>query len=249
MGDSHHIREHRRINNADLQPVKTLEGTSTPASPASPNISIYYNSTTTLVEAVYSDGAITTLSAIPEGRPELANGNLTSYMAPGVMFLGGAVGTYGITVDKINYFPIIVQSSITLDALVLNVATLTVGGLLRMGIYNADRDWQPTSLVVGTGTIDASTTGIKTVSVTNTLSPGRYLMAMTANASITLRSYFAHASFIGLPTTLESGDMFNQFYILSITFAAFPSTGTKWTGTAVTTTGFIYPMFLRVLTP
>ena len=204
-GDSHHLREHKRINNADVQPSTTLEGGSTPATPPSGNVIIYYNLTTLLVEGVKADGTITPLSEIPEGRPELADGSLTSYTIPGVTLLTGTAGTFAFAADKLNYYPILVATAIVLDAIIINVTTIALG-TSRVAIYNADADWQPTTLVVGSGVIDTNSAGVKTVAVTNTLAAGRYLMATNSDSAPVVRMYEGNAHFLGIPTTLGSNN-------------------------------------------
>jgi hypothetical protein len=57
------------------------------------------------------------------------------------------------------------------------------GGDVLLGIYSADRYWQPEALVAEIGTVSVATSGMKTVSCLETLPAGRYLTAIHALAA------------------------------------------------------------------
>lgn len=50
----------------------------------------------------------------------------------------------------------------------------SAGGVVRMGIYNADSRGRPNNLVLDAGTIDSTTTGIKTITISKSLTAGKY---------------------------------------------------------------------------
>src|SRR6188508_2823782 len=95
---------------------------------------------------------------VPEGR--IKTGSTYSYMIPGVETIAG--GTVALTANQIRYEPFIVNSTITLDQLICEITTNSAGGTtVRVGIYAANTDWQPTTLIVDAGTLDASANAIK----------------------------------------------------------------------------------------
>src|SRR5687768_6714110 len=73
---------------------------------------------------------------------------------PGTEFQSN--GTQAVVADQVRYNGFIVDAPITLDRLVCEVTATGTATLLRLAIYNADTDWQPTTLVVDGGTVTAA---------------------------------------------------------------------------------------------
>ncbi len=132
------------------------------------------------------------------------------------------------TVDRLEYWPFFLRETTELDQLTCEISSAGTGGTLgRMGIYHADFDWQPTSLIVDSGTFAVDTTGFKSVAITETLPPGRYLFSWNSDGAPTTR--IIRTPFLGL---FEADWGSNQVAVLrvTVTFAAFTDPGTAWTG-------------------
>lgn len=182
-------------------------------------------------------------AAVARGR---FNGNsINYYLTPG-MGTANTNSSLNLTANVIAYVPMLIDTQITLDQLACEITTNVAASNLRLGIYNADTDWQPTSLVVDSGVISGATTGVKTASVSTVLAPGRYLAAFLSDAAVGLRAARG-TSIQAYLTTLGQ----NQLASLtaSLTYAALPSTGTVWTAVTSSTAGWLQALFLRVNTP
>jgi len=120
----------------------------------------------------------------------IAPSGVKSYGIPGLRPTGQ--GTASQSQDRLWYEPWFVDSTATLDRLAVEVVTTagSAGKLLRMGIYNANTSWTPTTLVVDAGTVAVDATGIQAATINVTLPPGRYCCAFvlpTGGTAPTLR--------------------------------------------------------------
>jgi hypothetical protein len=108
----------------------------------------------------------------------IAPSGVKAYGIPGFRASGSAA-TAAPTAGRLNYEPWFVEASTTLDRLAVEVVTTpgAAGKLLRMGIYNANTSWVPTTLVVDAGTVLVDSVGLKVATINVTLPPGRYICA------------------------------------------------------------------------
>ena len=164
----------------------------------------------------------------------------------GTVYVGVPGGTYSgtsasvaLATDTVYYSPIFVQRAITIDAVFSYCNGAGVASAARLGIYNADTDLQPTSLVSDFGTYDLSTTGQKSItSLSVTLSPGRYLSCLLSNNA--LASLYAFNVVLPGMTFANPADVSQTILRLSgsLSYAALPSTGQTW---ATATAGNAFP--------
>lgn len=93
---------------------------------------------------------------------------------------GNRLGGLQVTLTK-TYF----VSSIS-----LYVDTAVASGTARVGIYLTDTDGQPTTTLWDSGSIDCSTTGVKTISVAGGIPAGTYwVLATVNNTTIRLKGW------------------------------------------------------------
>jgi hypothetical protein len=193
-----------------------------------------------------------TVSTPPAEGRAFPSGGTKAYVLPGVDCY--SVGTNVPSSNQIRYQPFFVASTIVIDQLALEVVTGAASGTnARLAIYNADTNWQPTSLVVDGGDIAvtiAAGTGVKTVSVSATLTAGRYLLAINTDSNATFRNWVGGVRYGQFLAGLGASS-FNDLWFVSSTYGAFASTGVAWTGTngASTPAGMRYYGVLRVSTP
>lgn len=182
-------------------------------------------------------------SAVAEGRPAKTG---TVYLSiPGAEPSGTTV--LAIAVNTLYHEPIYVATQITLDQLVIEVTTLAAGAI-RLGIYTADTDWQPVALVLDAGTVDTSTTGVKTISINQVLAAGRYLLVLVGNATPSIRFIRGGSRFTGLNNALGTGPCIFRL-TRSFTYSTLPATPSDWTDIVTGAAPFSHFVFVRISTP
>lgn len=190
-------------------------------------------------------GSVTFNSTVVSGR--LSLGGTTYFSLPGVE--PTTVTTFAMAANQVRYAPILVITPITIDQLAIEVTSAGAGGTTaRLGIYNADTSWQPTTLVVDAGTVAVDSTGVKTAGISTTLQPGRYLTAINTDGAPTVRTVRGGAHYMGLNTSLGASS-FNISMLATQTYAAFPATATAPTTVGSGGNPFQHYVVLRVSTP
>lgn len=169
---------------------------------------------------------------------------------PGCEFQSNS--TQAIIANQVRYNGFIVDTPITLDRLVAEVTSTGTATVIRMAIYNADTDWQPTTLVVDGGTIDATSATAQSVTINTVLQPGRYITALNADGSATLRSWRGDGTRggWGIAPALGAGSQ-NTIVTATQTYGAFPSPGTAYIsgGVVAGNTPPTHVMLVRVSAP
>lgn len=112
---------------------------------------------------------------------------------------------------------------------VVTAATAGSGGVLRMGIY-ADGGGIPGALVVDGGTVSSESTGAKEVTISVTLEPGTYWIAVVAQvAACTITTFSSTTGFpsvSGSTTPPSAATGFGYFFISGGASGALPGTVT-----------------------
>jgi hypothetical protein len=185
-------------------------------------------------------------------RGHLARSGATHIGLPGWVF-NAVIGTSARAKDFNRYTPFYVSTPVVVDQLVCEVVTGAGGSAVgRMGIYNADTSWQPTSLVVDSGTFSTVDAAVNAVNVTPVLlPPGRYLTAENHDTGNTTFRELRGGVFIGGGQTdpAMGATPFIGFTVISRVFAAFSATGEVWTAHVVSGTGFWTQVLLRLSSP
>ena len=78
--------------------------------------------------------------------------------------------------SRMTAAPIVIPASCTADRIGVEVTAQVAASTVRLGIYN-DSAGRPGSLLVDAGTVDSSTIGVKTITISQALSPGVYWLA------------------------------------------------------------------------
>lgn len=192
------------------------------------------------------------VDAVPCGR--VKGGGTTFYSLPGVVIVA-ANSSLLHTDARIYYHPIQVRQgqSLTFDQVACEVSGAGAGSAIRLGLYTADEDWQPSALVADFGTVDSTGTGVKTVSSTNTLTPGRYLLCsiQQGGSNATLRAYRGGViGGAGIATTLgATGLGYTLQKSTSGISGALPGTPVAWDTMLTQVTPHEYPILLRITDP
>lgn len=187
----------------------------------------------------------------------VSSGATNYYTLPGVSIgdTGGGSTVLSGSVTGI-YYPIAVYDELTLDqvGLDVSVASGSGGSVARICLYESDTDFQPTgTLISDYGTVATDSTGVKTISISETLSPGEYLLLMVYDVNFGVRVY--QGSFPvnpALQTTAGIRAISLTRYVAGAgghATGGCPSTGTAWNTVSVSTSGNLYHVFSRIGTP
>lgn len=103
-------------------------------------------------------------------------------------------GTFAMGNGDARFSPLFVGQTTTIDRLAVNVTVAgSTGAVTRLALFNDNGSFKP-GTVRAQGTVDSTTTGLKTLTVSDTLVPGVYWVvavnqgAPTTNATLTFIS-------------------------------------------------------------
>ena len=152
-----------------------------------------------------------------------------AYGVPNVQFT--AQGTQALTANTVYYQPFEVTAPITVDFMALEITTAAAaGGTLRLGIYAADSNLQPTGSVLFDSeaiTVTASATGIVSKQGTAvTLQPGLYVTAANTSVAFTARTALGGQTAVA---TAMGASLFTVLNSATQTTGAYPVPATPWT--------------------
>ena len=174
-----------------------------------------------------------------EGRAERSG--VTYYCVPGCQMIG--VTTFAVIADRAYYGVWAARSPIMVDQLAFEVSITGTATNARVGLYRADRDWQPIGApLADSGDVGVSTTGVKTYTPSTPISvrPGRYVSALVTNGTVTLRA-FQSGSFVAVLDTISSSPFVAGFRAVH-TYGALPTPGPAWTEITNTSTSIGYQL-------
>ncbi len=166
-------------------------------------------------------------AAIPLGRPK--TGSTFGLIVPGVESTG--INTSVLTANQVRYEPFFTPTRITIDQLVAEVTNPGAANTtFRLGIYNADTDWQPTTLVVDAGTQAADSNAVRTITLgtPQVLAAGRYLFAINTDGTPTMRSLRGGSMLSGYAAAYGASPFVVSMTITQ-TYAVYPNPGLAWT--------------------
>lgn len=78
----------------------------------------------------------------------------------------------------------------TIDRVGIAVSSATANGLFRLGVYNTDAQYYPTTLIADFGTVATDTTGFKELTVSQSFSAGVYYFALFSDTAPSSLSYW-----------------------------------------------------------
>jgi hypothetical protein len=128
--------------------------------------------------------------------------------------------------DFIHAIPFIVPVSVTVDRIGIEVTGAgTAASVIRLGIYS-DNGNKPGSLLLDAGTVTADSAAVKTITISQALTPGLYWLSYIHNSvsNLTLRTVPASATpnITGQASTLT--DTYRNMLAVSQAYGALPGT-------------------------
>lgn len=95
--------------------------------------------------------------------------------------------------------PILVPADVTVDRIACEVVSAgTTGSVIRMGIYE-NANFAPSNLVLDAGTVSGETTGIKTITISQTLSAGWHWLVAVNQGGASTRASLRYSTDLAVP--------------------------------------------------
>ncbi len=189
-------------------------------------------------------------SAIAQGR--FADAGDDYLTLPGVN-MTGANATLALVADRMLFFPIIADTAITLDRMVIDVTAAGAGGTTaRICVWEANTDWQPGTLLFDAGTVSVASIAVVAADMSpdEAMPAGRYLIGLVSDGTPTLKVVGGTVEGQGL---VES--TFTNVYRLLITgqgaqhSGGCSDPGTDWDTVFSTSLATRYYVLTDVITP
>ena len=184
--------------------------------------SVYYDSSLKTIKH-YSQNSwrfLPNFSSVTNPSPILVTGlRVCPYVASAV-----ATTTLAMTNNTSYWIPFALNKITNVSAISINVSTLGSGSSQAVGIYNSNLTNLYPNALLGSVTLDTSSTGLKTgtLATTITLTPGMYWITLASNGAPTL-------------TALAVGSLLPLAYSATTAVTHYRSTGTTLPSTAPTT--------------
>jgi len=132
-----------------------------------------------------------------------------------------SVATDAFIADRIYAIPFIVMIAEAFDRISVNVSTAgSAGSKARLGIYYNDVA-KPGARLLDAGEIDVDSTGVKEITITQTLQPGLYWLVLIAQANISVYCPLVMAQLIGTGSVSVAASG-NGAYITTQAYGALP---------------------------
>lgn len=166
---------------------------------------------------------LTVAQTIDMLQPPMYTGGYVSgrYYTPPI---GGGNGTFAQTANVVYFFPFIASITSTWDRAVFEVTTAGANANARMAIYTSVNG-KPSALVTDAGTLAISGTGVKLTTISTTLSPGVYWLALVIDtAGWTVSGYAFTQTGIWWATGVTSLSLPDFQLSATFTLGAYPST-------------------------
>jgi hypothetical protein len=96
----------------------------------------------------------------------------------------GTSSSTAMVTSELKVSPLVIHKTTTLSSIGVYVQVAATGGSIRLGIYsNSTSEDYPSTLVLDAGLVSATTTGAKTITISQTLTPGLYWLAAVSQGT------------------------------------------------------------------
>lgn len=139
--------------------------------------------------------------------------------------ISNGISNSAIVANTLHAWPLFLTKPISIDRLALMVNATGTATAARIGIYsNNPANNYPDALIIESGQMDVSTTGLKQATVSATLQPGLYWLAYLANGTATMSGPNTGLQ----PYPMGSSGLLNfgGYYTVALAYAALPATFT-----------------------
>lgn len=149
-----------------------------------------------------------------------------------------------ITADRLYGVLLWLARDITVDRIAIDVTIAGAGGTkARLGIYNVGTNLYPGSLLLDAGTVAVDATGVKSITINQSLTKGLYFTALVSDGIPTIAGLWARWSPLGVYSVAFNGGQQVQ-WLKAQAYGALPDPFTAAGGMSTLTAAGIY---VRVL--
>jgi hypothetical protein len=183
-----------------------------------------------------SDGSTWASSALSYPK-DISYYRRTGSSAPEIWYSSPSTGTAltatAIVANTLYAMPFVVPKSITLDRISIRVTSLSSGNA-RLGIYADGGNIYPGSLVLDAGIVSTGSTGVKTITISQALTPGMYWLVLVGSSTPTIRCFAIAGMIPMLGLDNGMGTAPGLYYSVAFSYAALPASypGSATIGTA-----------------
>lgn len=137
-----------------------------------------------------------------------------------------ALNTLTIVANRLYLVPFSVGRTTTFDRIAIEVTTLSAGNA-RLGIYGPfTGSFASIPLVTDAGTVSTGTTGVKTITINQALTPGWYFLAAVYDATPIVRAFTGTSNLSMVGAANLSGSNIDTVCYYAFTYGALPSPST-----------------------
>lgn len=137
----------------------------------------------------------------------------TFYVVPGNKIGSSNVAIATPSANWLVYMPFVVSERMTIEEVAVDVTTAVAGSTFYVGVYSADTEWQPSTLIYGSGSLSGATTGKKSeTGLSFVLTPGRYVSCFHPSAGVVVRGFEDAIPWVGPRSTVGGGANVVPYY-------------------------------------
>lgn len=131
--------------------------------------------------------------------------------------------TKAVTANTLYAIPIFISRTLTVDAIAIQVETLSAAAAVRLGIYADGTNLYPGALVLDCSTVSVATTGIKSATINQQLTKGIYWLALVSNGNPNISSTHPTLFPLGYSATDFTPTGQQQGWSVAFSYAALPT--------------------------
>ena len=237
------------IVNADISASAAIAGTKVDAATDTVRGTVELATTT---EA--TTGTDTSLAVTPAGlkaaRPAMVRPKTGSNISWG--WLGGSAipqtTTFAIGANTDWFWPFRVDRTVTMTDLAVVTTTSAAGKTAWLGIFTADTDMQPAS-IVAQSTVDLTSSGTLSWAANQSLTPGWYLAGLNHDSTATFRAWYTDVGAFLNPSNLAQNIANFTKTRTAATWGSVPTWDTFGTGSPTGTSDGFAPFMVMRWTP
>lgn len=123
-----------------------------------------------------------TIPTVPQGFIPFATGN---YFGVRQNYVWSGRGSSNMPFDKAYFYAIVIAEDMTLDRIGVEITSggQAANSTVRLGLYEANANYEPGNLILDAGTVSTATAGIKEITISQAVSKGIVFVVAKADTT------------------------------------------------------------------